>query len=741
MAFAIVPAQAAMRPAGPFKGRPLLEALEILQQRGLPLVFSTATISPDLVVTEEPRSKDPRALLDELLAPHGLEARAGPGGLLVVVAAPAAPPAPLRGHVEQIVVTPGQQTLVPSDQSERVTLEKEEILSAPAIGGDVSRVLELLPGIAAADNSASFHARGGDDRDVSMVLDGLELYEPFHLLSFQSPFSLVDTANVDRIEYLPGSFTAEYGDRHGGFVELSTAPPPDHDTLIEMGTLNSRFAWAGTAGSTGIMASGRAWYPEMAVETLETGEDGLDPRFGDAYLKVSWSTLPRTILSVHALLGYDVVRFREPGGGESVDSDERSGHVWFRALRQWTPELLSETVLSAGWLDLLRDGVSEPEDASFSVQDDRSVDFYGVAHQMSWRFTGSQLLRGGFQIRPIRGDYVYRSDEPGAGTRATLDPSGTSYGFFLAHRAALSSHVATEVGLRWDGQTFTQDEQFSPRLNVTWRPADGTEVRLGVGKYTQSQRIHELNIQDGETSFHTAELAFQTALTIQQRLTDGLRLRVDGWYRSLSSVQPRYENLFNPVELFPETEPDRVRVAPSAARMRGAEVMLQGKSGTRFHWWAGYTWSAAEDVIGGDAVPRSWDQTHAAKFLVGWRPTQAWSLALTGSAHTGWPTTPVTATSAPLPGGGVDVIPIVGERNSERLPDYLRFDLRVARAFELPAARVQLTLDVLNLTNRDNACCVDDFLFEPQPDGSVRVEPTLDDWLGITPSFSVRVEF
>jgi hypothetical protein len=69
------------------KGLLLADALRTLQASGLRIVFSTATVRPDMRVENEPRSQTPRQQLDELLAPHGLEVRAGPRGILEIVRA------------------------------------------------------------------------------------------------------------------------------------------------------------------------------------------------------------------------------------------------------------------------------------------------------------------------------------------------------------------------------------------------------------------------------------------------------------------------------------------------------------------------------------------------------------------------------------------------------------------------------------------------------------------------------
>ena len=54
----------------------------------------------------------------------------------------------------------------------------------------------------------------------------------------------------------------------------------------------------------------------------------------------------------------------------------------------------------------------------------------------------------------------------------------------------------------------------------------------------------------------------------------GTTLRVDAYHRKLTDLRPRYENLFENVELFPETTEDRVEVEPSLARLRGVEILL-----------------------------------------------------------------------------------------------------------------------------------------------------------------------
>jgi hypothetical protein len=89
-----------------YAGRSLAAALRALQAGGLRIVFTSAVVSPDLRVPAEPKGRTPRQQLEEMLEPHGLEARDGPGGTIQIVRrrVDAVPPARATGALEGRVV-------------------------------------------------------------------------------------------------------------------------------------------------------------------------------------------------------------------------------------------------------------------------------------------------------------------------------------------------------------------------------------------------------------------------------------------------------------------------------------------------------------------------------------------------------------------------------------------------------------------------------------------------------------
>ncbi len=825
---AALPEESGAAPASArYAGRPLVEVLEEFRARGLRLIWSSAVVTPDQVVTVEPESEDGRTALEEILRPLGLEARdSGSGSITIIRAQTQVVPGSVSGRivsastgrgipgatvlaegteksavtgpdgtfridglppglrtlgieaegfagasltrlrirsggliaveiglealpslVAEVVVTPGSLPVIRHEQTIEETVGRDQAVLVPTIGGDLTRLLEQLPGVAAPDNSAVFHLRGGTTRDVTMILDGLELYEPFHLQWFQSPFSIVDGKRVSDITLVGGGFPAEFGDRHGGFVSLTTADPgPKIGGLVELGTLNSRAGAGGPLGrSNGSwLVSGRAWYPEVFGTTIQLGETGIDPRFWDLFGRIALPVSDRTTLSASGLVASDHFRFHETGGGEMVDSSSRTDYLWLQAHSVWSAAFSTSALLWAGRIERTRNGVSEPEDEAVIVDDVREAALSGLRSEALWNVGDKHLLKAGADLRYLSADYRYsavlRSD-PDPPPELVLDPSGLSMAVFGAWRTALSPSVAVEAGVRWDRQEYTHDHQWSPRLNMVWRPADSTELRVAAGRYAQSQRVHELRVEDGQTEFEPAEQSRQIEASLTHRSPGGARLRVDGWYKSLFDVHTRSENMFNPVELFPETESDRVTITADRARLRGLEALLQSPAPRALEAWISAGWSRADDVERGVSYPRSWDQTWSLRGLVGWRPDDRWLLALSMNAHTGWPTTPVTGEVVALPGGGTEAVAVVGKRNSDRYRDYLRFDLKAGRSFPLRKGRLRADLDIVNLTDRNNVCCIGDLFPVERGDGTVDVNKDIGFWLGITPSFSVLWEF
>lgn len=758
--------------AGGFSGLSLIDALERLRHEGLSIIFSDALVKPTMTVETEPEAGEPRAVLDEILEPHGLGVREGSGGQLVVVPqtvdyeddAESVPEGPIRLSsdlifLNEIVVTPSYFRIEQLQPDNRVFLSREDVKMLPHVGDDIYRAVKRLPGTAAGDYSATFNVRGGEQGELLVLLDGFELLEPFHLKDFQNVFSTVDSESVGGLDFLTGGFPAEYGDRMSGVMDISTLVPEGPTlTSITVGTLNTRVASEGRfdEGRGSWLINARAWYP-VAIFDLAVGTaDEVLVDYYDLLAKVDHEIGSHSILSGNVLASYDDLGFttEDVEEVETVAARYSSGQMWLNLKTNWTENLFSQTVASyararrhrvGGYIDLV--------EGSLDIDDERDLDYAGFKQDWTLQVGDRHYLKWGYDIRRQHALYDYSrievildpedDDAPPERLETTvdLDLGGSSNSAYIADRFRISDVFVAELGLRWDRQFYIGDHQLSPRVNLMVMLSPKSTVRLAWGRFYQSQRLNELQVEDGVTEFYPAQLANHFLASFEHLFESGYSLRLEAYEKRLSDLRPRYENIFNPLELFPEAAVDRVLIAPDAGRSRGIEALVRSDSTKSLTWWAGYALAWSEDEIEGDMVPRSWDQRHAVNLGFSWQLPKGWALNLAGTYHSGWPTTPVTAEWVIDDDG--EEIPefVVGSRNTARYPEYHRLDVRASKSFTLSRGELRLILEVLNLTNRENVCCTDDFHAIVNEDGTLTAVPEERYWAPIVPSIAVTWSF
>ncbi|MFQ5527003.1 MAG: TonB-dependent receptor domain-containing protein [Thermoanaerobaculia bacterium] len=785
LAVALVPAAAGAR-VERFRGLSLTEALARLDaETSIKIVFSESLVRPEMLVTDEPSGALPEAILRELLAPHGLTLRPGPGGYFIIIrttpgarsrirglvrhgtsAAPVAgaririvgadertvsredgsfefqdlPPgfydleASLAGFrsdrvngvavveggtaevtldlpivaFEEIVITPSLISVSRGEPAVPLRLDADVVRRLPVAGEDVVRSVSLLPGAASNDFSAEFNLRGGRADEVLVLLDGLELFEPYHLRDFESALSVVPSESVERLELRSGGFPAAYGDRMSGVLEMTSVDAtPGVGGYLKIGLLDLE---GGTAnrfldGRGQWLLAGR-WGTLEEVSTLAKLDER--PRFWDGFAKVGLEIAPRHSLSFRWLDASDELALKQesPRQSENTRTAYSSSYRWLRHVAEIGDGTLLESQVFSGRLHQNRKGTAVAPFLSFDVADRRVLDIRGIQHTGTWRRGPGLRLQWGGMWRDLDSRYDYVGESTAPFEDGQIDSrivsnqfSGRQFALFLSSRWRPWEQLTLEVGMRFDENELAEESHTSPRLNLAWAITGARVLRLAWGRFVQSQRAYELQVEDGITTFSPDERSTQAVVAYEHILPKGLHLRLEGYDRSIANPRPRFENVIDPVSRFPEVQPDRVRIAPEQSRSRGLELFLR-RDKDRLNWWASYAYSSIEDSLDGAWVKRSIDQPHAALASVTYLVGPAWSLGLTGRYHTGWPTTPLTLEIEDAPPRRY--VPDLGSLYSGRFDSYLRFDTRVARSWRTNGHPVSLTIDVFNLANRTN---------------------------------------
>jgi outer membrane receptor protein involved in Fe transport len=225
-------------------------------------------------------------------------------------------------------------------------------------------------------------------------------------------------------------------------------------------------------------------------------------------------------------------------------------------------------------------------------------------------------------------------------------------------------------------------------------------LRASAGRFYQQQGINELQVNDGISDFLPPQQADHFVLGLDRRLASGTQLRIEAYWKDLTDLRPRFENLLNSRVLLPELKPDRIRVAPDSARARGIELSLDGQTDA-FRWWGNLAWARVEDRFGTGDVLRSWDQTYTLNAGFLWQSNR-WSVSSGLVYRSGWPTTSVA-----LDSGAAYPTATAGLRNGERMQAHRSLDVRVSRSVLLDDSRLDVFVEVANLAGRFNPCCIE----------------------------------
>ena len=745
----------------------LIDAIEFLRGQGIRISYSSILVEPWMRIRQTPTSADNLQGLNEALAYYGLTLKEESRDQWLIVegaaitlpsvetedtvVAVAIAPQELLPPIDEIKITASRYGMYSWDASSAQFLSGEDIQLLPHMADDVFRAFHRLPGVAASDFSAPFNLRGGMVDEVKIMLDGLELFEPYHMRTLFNPLSIIDPGIIDSASVLSGGYTVENGNHMSGVVDIYSkweTGRPVHEMGISF--LNAFIRSSGRMGDRGsYLVSARRGYLDLLADSIAVDDEEFSPRYSDIYAKMGYAVSDSTYMQAHLMLASDSVDFENPQEGEKGNADSSLKYAWLVFDTDINDQLRWTNLISVGKTDQRDTGNSRNFPTEYIDRYyQRDVNVSSIKSDLNLSPSENQLWMIGVRYRLLKADFNYNIDSfrqsdfynhgiPLVVRRNTVTSrDGAEFGVYARYRFRPTQRSAWELGLRWDKQTYTDtgnDSQLSPRLNALFSLSAQTEIRASWGYYYQPQGIHQLQVEDGIDHYYPAARAEQLVAGIQHDFESDIELQLGIYQKKYTDLRPRYENVLDAFEYAPESDFDRVLIDSERAKSKGLEVTLRDRLDDNFDWWFNYTWSRADDFIDGTAVPRSWDQRHAITASLTWR-FKDWVLGVVGRYHSGWPRTqllltPVLDDSGSLIGLNGDL----SQHNQSNYDDYYRVDMRLSRTIELRQSSIQFYLEIFNVFNIENECCVAGH--DLTIGASVTASPNYDAYLPFFPSF------
>jgi hypothetical protein len=604
------------------------------------------------------------------------------------------------------------------------------------------RVTQILPGVTSNQLTSRMHIRGGDLNEVLLELDGVRLYSPYHLKDFQSVFSIINPSAIDSMVVRTGGYGARFGDRMSGVVEMqSLAPTEPRHYELSLSLLDTSVL------SSGLFSNGRgSWVTTLRRGNLDVlariGDSDIGkPQYVDFFNKLEYSLTPRNTVTAGVLSLDDKVTLNDGAEARAV-ADYDDAYYWLALKHSSESGLQSTFRLASADLRRKREGqIDDADRATGSMVETSAFDRVNLSADWAYGVSDRFRIRWGLDLATLSLDHSFESSRTALLPISIGDLSGlnnpplaarvrlgrTLRAFYMSYRIQPIERLVAELGARWDDQSLTNEHQLSPRVNFLFDIGDRTSLRAAWGQFDQSQPLEKLAVADGALNLQGAEESQQLVLGLERRIGETTTLRIEAYSKRISRLNDRFENVYERASLIPELLPDRFLISPSSARIRGAEFSIEGASGA-FSWWTNLTRSRADDRLPTGHFERSWDERWSFKAGGEWEGG-AWTVTTSAVYRSGWPITRLQLIDGQLVGGPF---------NGRRLPNFASVDVRASR--DLPTDRGELGwyIEVTNLFNRKNDCCLD-YDFRPGAGtGSATLTTTRDGFFGVIPNLGLR---
>jgi len=594
----------------------------------------------------------------------------------------------------------------PPREVTRRSIGKTQLTRMAGTRGDALRTVELMPGVARPPLGAgALIVRGSAPQDSLTMFEGLPVPLLYH---FGGLTSFINSRLLDSIEFYPGNFSAKYGRRRGGIVDVQAADP-SRERVKAFADVNlidtSLLIETPIAENVEFAAAVRRSYIDVVFESLLPSDVSAlaAPVYYDYQVFTTYrpNDNDRLRLMVYGSQDELAVLFADPddvtGGGIDFNTSFHRAHgSWYRRL---SDKVDQDVEVAVGSIDFTL-GIGQG--FKFQLQ---GTEIYGRS-EWRGRVTDNVRVIGGLDVYAIPGDFTYfgppieqSSGNPGAQPGATpLSSRGrveVTEEFTVVQPAMyLESDLTVDdlrlvAGGRVDYYGAIDEFAFDPRVSSHYSLTDTVSLKAGVGMFSQPPQFPESNDALGNPDLEATQ-TLHVGTGVDLDVEETVFIGVDGFYKRLYDVVVGTE--FGERPSFTND---------GVGRVYGLELSARIDPKGSFFGYLSYTFSRSErSVRGGPYELFDFDQPHiltvTGVYKVGWGVEAGATFRLVS----GNPRTPVVGASFNRDDGQYS--PIYGPLNSSRNPAFHRLDVRVEKLWKFHDWKLAAYVDVQNVYNQKN---------------------------------------
>jgi len=617
----------------------------------------------------------------------------------------------------------------------------EDVINSAGTYGDVSRYLQLLPGVvSSSDLSNQMLVRGGHPMENLFLVDGIEVPNINHLANANSTGGfgpMIDAAAIQGLTLYTGGYDAKYPERLSSITELRTlessnsGPHMEFDLGIQgIGGLAERSVHGGD-----VLVS--AHHGLMNLVSSNVGIDGV-PSYTNELTRYRRSSASGDRITLLNTAGWDSIEI-VPCASDTLETStieseytgwrETTGVEWQRLYSPRAFAVLSvsdsEQVEHINQEDQIADPLhikriphacpipDSDIQTTPAYQEDSNNAFSSASYRYEWGTSrigltaGSSvwLQRPDFQVFQPIGAFSPYSDRPvradSDSFRRSLSTGETgTYTQLVVHPFA---HFSVSGGGRFQTFAFGNHTTVTPRLSASYRIGEYTALHASYSDYAQLPPYVYLLAYPVNQSMSPMQVTHKI-VGMDLGMAASLQIRMQAYQKDYRSIPASTEYSAVTMHTMVDMAGEQFVWLPMTSTGRGTasgiELSDTSRFGSRVQMQGSIAYSRAK-FAGTDRVLRPsnfdfpWIVNAAGVVHLG-RGTIASSRFgyASGRPYTPYNLTQSTSQNRPI----YDL----GQVNAHRAPYYSRLDVQLSKELRVRGVRLELYGGVDNVLSRSN---------------------------------------
>ena len=619
-------------------------------------------------------------------------------------------------ELAEIVVVGGRQSAVDNLMIGAEKFKPQILKNIPSAFGesDIMKIVLTLPGVTTVGEASSgYNVRGGATDQNLILFNGGTVYNPSHLFGL---FTSFNSDAVEDVELFKSSIPVEYGGRISSVLKVSSkeANMQKLTGSASIGALTSKanIEIPIVKDHLSLLLNGRTTYSDWILKHLpeDSGYKNGTANFYDFGGVLTWKPSNKHRLKLFGYWSKDKFSF---------SSQDNYGYQNRNISAEWR-SVLNESMtatLSAGLdhYDYYNEDWNTPSMAarlSFGIDQ-----LWGKLH-IRQRLTEKQTILYGLSVQHYdvqAGKYEPIGEESCIMTDQLQKEKALESAIYIDYERSLTEKLSVSAGLRYtmfnalgprDVNIYSDGElpaegtlletrhetgiiktYHAPELRLSARYALQDNLSLKAGFNTMHQYIHKVSntsIMSPTDIWKLSDLnikpqnGWQVAAGIYHE-TAGKKYEFSAevYYKHISDYLNYRSSAVLLMNHHLETD-----VIPTKGRAYGIELQAKKPFG-KLNGWINYTFARSQlrqddqrvavPLNDGDWYPAEYDRPHEVKAVLNYKFTERYSVSSNFNYATGRPTT--------LPAGkyydsySQRYMPYYTDRNTYRIPDYVRLDL------------------------------------------------------------------